>query len=81
MRPIHEVAADLHFTTAEIQPWGPGVAKISPEAAFHPDSLKGKLVLVSAISPTPAGEGQDDLHHRYYPGGATVGRRRGLRAS
>jgi formate--tetrahydrofolate ligase len=58
MRPIHDVAADLHFTPDDIQPWGPGVAKIAPEAAFQADSLNGKLVLVSAISPTPAGEGK-----------------------
>jgi formate--tetrahydrofolate ligase len=58
MRPIAEVAADLGFTQAELQPWGPGVAKIAPEAVFRADPLAGKLVLVSAISPTPAGEGK-----------------------
>ena len=58
MRPIEDVAADLNFTPTELQPWGPGVAKISPEAVFRQDPLNGKLVLVSAISPTPAGEGK-----------------------
>jgi formate--tetrahydrofolate ligase len=58
MRSIQDVATDLHFTSDELQPWGPGVAKISPEAAFRADPLNGKLVLVSAISPTPAGEGK-----------------------
>src|SRR2546428_2495075 len=58
MRSIEDVAADLNFAPAELQAWGPGVAKISPEAVFRQDPLNGKLVLVSAISPTPAGEGK-----------------------
>ena len=58
MRPIDEVAADLGFAPADLQPWGPGVAKIGPEAAFRADPVDGKLVLVSAINPTPAGEGK-----------------------
>src|SRR5579864_8148810 len=58
MRPIEEVAADLAFAPADLQPWGPHVVKISPEAAFRDDPLRGKLVLVSAINPTPAGEGK-----------------------
>ena len=58
MRPIEEVGADLGFTPGELQRWGPGVAKIAAEAVFRPDPLNGRLVLVSAISPTPAGEGK-----------------------
>ena len=58
MRPIEEVGADLGFTPGELQRWGPGVAKIAPEAVFRPDPLNARLVLVSAISPTPAGEGK-----------------------
>src|SRR5438876_4745001 len=58
MRSIEDVAADLHFAPTELQSWGPGVAKISPEAVFRQDPLIGKLVLVSAINPTPAGEGK-----------------------
>jgi formate--tetrahydrofolate ligase len=58
MRAIDEVAAELGFALNEIQPWGPGVAKIAAEAAFRDDPLKARLVLVSAISPTPAGEGK-----------------------
>jgi len=58
MRPIEEVAADLRFVADDLQPWGPGVAKINPEAAFRADPLEGKLVLVSAINPTRAGEGK-----------------------
>ena len=58
MRPIESVAEDLSFARSEIEPWGPGVAKISAEKAFRDDPLTARLVLVSAISPTPAGEGK-----------------------
>jgi len=58
MRPIEAVGADLGLGTDEIQVWGPGVAKVRPETAFRDDPLGAKLVLVSAISPTPAGEGK-----------------------
>ena len=58
MRLIEEVGADLGFTPGELYKWGPGVAKIAPEAVFRPDPLNARLVLVSAISPTPAGEGK-----------------------
>lgn len=58
MRPIDAVAADLGFSPADLYPWGPGVAKIDHAAAFRADPADGKLVLVSAINPTPAGEGK-----------------------
>ncbi len=58
MREIQDVANDLGFEPGDIQPWGTGAAKIRPEVAFRPDPNKARLVLVSAISPTPAGEGK-----------------------
>ena len=58
MRAIHEVAGDLGFGAEDIQEWGPDVAKVRPETAFREDALQARLVLVSAISPTPAGEGK-----------------------
>jgi formate--tetrahydrofolate ligase len=58
MRAIHEVAGDLGLGSADIQAWGPDVAKVRPETAFREDALQARLVLVSAISPTPAGEGK-----------------------
>jgi formate--tetrahydrofolate ligase len=58
MRPIEAVAEDLGLAREEIQVWGPGVAKVAAETAFRDDPLQSKLVLVSAISPTPAGEGK-----------------------
>ena len=55
MRPIQDVASDRGFASEDIQPWGPGVAKIRSEVAFRADAPRARLVLVSAISPTPAG--------------------------
>lgn len=58
MRPLEEVADEIGISPGELLPWGPGAAKVGPEAAFRDDGLTGKLVLVSAINPTPAGEGK-----------------------
>ena len=77
MREIEEVASDLGFSRADIQPWGGGVAKIGPEVAFREDPLQARLVLVSAISPTPAGEGKTTCT----VGLTQAARRLGLRAA
>ena len=58
MPSIETIAADLGFGQGDLLPWGPGVAKIAPAAAFRDGPITGKLVLVSAINPTPAGEGK-----------------------
>jgi formate--tetrahydrofolate ligase len=58
MRAIEDVGRDLGFGTDDLQPWGPQVAKVRAEVAFRPDPPRARLVLVSAISPTPAGEGK-----------------------
>ncbi|HHO49614.1 MAG TPA: formate--tetrahydrofolate ligase [Deltaproteobacteria bacterium] len=58
-RPLADVAADLNLRPDEWEAWGPGRAKIRLDAIGPraPDS-GGRLVLVSAITPTPAGEGK-----------------------
>ena len=57
--PITEVAAALDITPDELELYGKYKAKISDEymkkIADNPD---GKLILVTAINPTPAGEGK-----------------------
>ncbi|MDA0674904.1 MAG: formate--tetrahydrofolate ligase [Proteobacteria bacterium] len=60
MRPIEEVAAGkLGIEARYLEPYGRHKAKLSLEfvraQAARPD---GKLILVTAISPTPAGEGK-----------------------
>ncbi len=59
MKPIVEVAARLGIPAASIENYGHYKAKISMD---YIESLKGKpdgkLILVTALSPTPAGEGK-----------------------
>jgi formate--tetrahydrofolate ligase len=58
-RPITEVAADLGLGPDELDLYGKYKAKISLEVSERP--VKGRLVLVTAISPTPAGEGKSTV--------------------
>jgi formate--tetrahydrofolate ligase len=58
MRRIEDVAADLGLSASELHAWGPGVAKVDAAAAFRDEPSSGRLVLVSAINPTPPGEGK-----------------------
>src|ERR1700684_3847770 len=59
MKPIGEVAARLGIPAASLESYGHYKAKISLD---YINSLKGKpdgkLILVTALSPTPAGEGK-----------------------
>ncbi len=58
-RPIAEVAATLGIHADELQPYGWDKAKLSLELLERVGSRpEGKLILVSAIHPTPAGEGK-----------------------
>ncbi len=59
-RPIEEIADRLGLEAGEWTGWGRGVAKIEPSALERPRarSAASRLVLVSAITPTPAGEGK-----------------------
>lgn len=59
LRPIHDVANDLGLDPHDVIPWGRHKAKISLDALTRRgDAKPGRLVLVSAINPTPAGEGK-----------------------
>ncbi|NNU81257.1 formate--tetrahydrofolate ligase [Halovulum dunhuangense] len=58
-KPIREIGAGLGIPEAELLPFGHDKAKISAEfIAGLKDRPSGKLVLVTAINPTPAGEGK-----------------------
>ena len=57
LRPITEVAARLGLPDAAVEPYGRFKAKIDP-GALPARSGSGKLILVTAINPTPAGEGK-----------------------
>ena len=57
MKPITEVAARLGLDEEDLIPYGRYKAKINHKL-IHSDRPDGKLILVTAISPTPAGEGK-----------------------
>ncbi|HJW22225.1 MAG TPA: formate--tetrahydrofolate ligase [Candidatus Limnocylindrales bacterium] len=59
-RPIIDVAHDLGLRTDEIEPYGSNKAKIRLEAIsrLEAERPRGKYVVVTAISPTPLGEGK-----------------------
>ncbi|MGE0553497.1 MAG: formate--tetrahydrofolate ligase, partial [Gemmatimonadales bacterium] len=60
LRPIVDVAAELGLGPDEILPYGRYKAKITAEAVAKRQP-KGRLVLVSGINPTPAGEGKSTV--------------------
>ena len=57
MLPIAKVADKLGLTDEDLIPYGRYKAKINHKL-IHSDRPDGKLILVTAISPTPAGEGK-----------------------
>ena len=57
MLPITEVAAKLGLAAEDVIPYGRYKAKLSHKLA-KAEGKDGKLILVTAISPTPAGEGK-----------------------
>ena len=78
-RPIVDVAADLGLMPEELELYGRDKAKISlpalerllaPPAPNSGGAGRGKLIVVTAITPTPAGEGKTTV---------TIGLVQGLR--
>ena len=59
MKPITEIAAKLDLTPDDLELYGKYKAKISEEYLKKiQDRPNGKLILMTAINPTPAGEGK-----------------------
>ena len=59
MKKIREIAADMGLTEDEIESYGPYMGKFSDEYLKKIEGRPfGKLILVTAINPTPAGEGK-----------------------
>ncbi|NNF24711.1 MAG: formate--tetrahydrofolate ligase [Rhodobacteraceae bacterium] len=58
-RPIQEIGDKLGIPSDDLLPFGHDKAKVSAEfIAAQRDKPDGKLILVTAINPTPAGEGK-----------------------
>ena len=57
MEPIEKIADAAGFAPETVSPYGRYVAKID-QRAYQDKPMRAKLVLVTAINPTPAGEGK-----------------------
>ncbi|MFZ5968349.1 MAG: formate--tetrahydrofolate ligase, partial [Bacillota bacterium] len=59
MKPVTEIAKDWGILEDELELYGKYKAKINPDIFKRlKDKPDGKLILVTAINPTPAGEGK-----------------------
>ncbi|RNL55301.1 formate--tetrahydrofolate ligase [Arthrobacter oryzae] len=61
MKPISDIAAAAGVNDEAVEFYGRYKAKIDPAKLMTPARSPGKVVLVSAMSPTPAGEGKSTL--------------------
>jgi formate--tetrahydrofolate ligase len=78
LRPIVDVAADLGIAREHLTLYGEQIAKIAPAAAADAAERgrpRGKLILVSAITPTDAGEGKTTTSIGLAQGLARIGER------
>lgn len=57
LRPIQQIAAKIGLADEDLEPYGRYKAKLNIPASIGKAS-DGKLILVTAINPTPAGEGK-----------------------
>lgn len=58
IRPIEAIAEKLGLETSALELYGPFKAKIAYERSIRIGEKKGKLIMVTALTPTPAGEGK-----------------------
>lgn len=57
-RPITEISETLGIDQTHLLPYGRDIAKVDLAALRTPSTKKGRLILVSATTPTPSGEGK-----------------------
>lgn len=58
LKPIEEIGAKLGIDSACLEKYGPFKAKIDTQAVKQEGRQRGMLVMMTAMSPTPAGEGK-----------------------
>ncbi|MBT3943639.1 MAG: formate--tetrahydrofolate ligase, partial [Chloroflexi bacterium] len=80
MRPIADVASDLGLSASDIEPYGSDKAKIPLDSfpTSSPSGQPGKLIVITAITPTPAGEGKSTTAVGLVQGLAKIGKRPAL---
>ena len=75
-QPIGEIARKAGIPDAALMPYGKTKAKIDPEyIASLQDKPDGKLILVTAITPTPAGEGKTTTSVGLHDGLSRIGKK------
>jgi formate--tetrahydrofolate ligase len=78
LRPIADVARDLGIAPEQLEPYGRDKAKVRLDVLDRNDRPPGKLILVSAITPTPAGEGKTTVSIGLAQGLRKIGERAAL---
>ncbi len=73
LRPIRDLATDLGIPEDSLMTYGRFRAKVDWRLARREDRRPGRLVLVSAITPTPAGEGKTTVSIGLAQGLARIG--------
>ncbi len=58
LRPLSEVARVMGLTANDLEPYGQTKAKIKLDRLKQPAKTQGKYIVVTAITPTPLGEGK-----------------------
>ncbi len=58
IKPIQDVASELGINAEAIEEYGRYKAKVSPSLVSKKEGEAGKLIMVTAMTPTPAGEGK-----------------------
>lgn len=61
LKPITEIAQKLALTNKQLEQYGPYKAKVAVDAEQLAQQEKGKLILVTSINPTAAGEGKTTM--------------------
>ena len=64
MEPITKIAEKAGIDDKYLEQYGKYKAKIDYNLLKETDKKDGKLILVTAINPTPAGEGKNDYNRR-----------------
>jgi formate--tetrahydrofolate ligase len=75
LSPITDLAKGLGIAPEHLEPYGRDKAKVRLEALDGADRTPGKLILVSAITPTPAGEGKTTMSIGLAQGLRKIGKR------
>lgn len=77
-RPIKEIARKIGIASDDLIPYGYHRAKVNYNAIERSQRSEGRLILVSAITPTPAGEGKTTVSIGLAQGLAKLGKRTAL---